>query len=75
MRYKLTDKGCRARPSAIQNIQSWGKVRPLLENEGIVSADRLNHACADHDYDGVTEGWDKYYWKPWRAYLESGETT
>ena len=22
------------------------------------------------DYEGVTEGWEKYYWKPWREYLE-----
>ena len=25
----------------------------------------------DHDYDGVTQGWEKYYWAPWRAYLAS----
>jgi activator of HSP90 ATPase len=25
---------------------------------------------ADSDYDGVKEGWGKYYWKPWREYLE-----
>ncbi len=25
----------------------------------------------DHDYDGVTEGWEKYYWVPWRRYLQS----
>ncbi len=25
----------------------------------------------DHDYEGVTKGWDEYYWKPWRKYLES----
>jgi len=24
---------------------------------------------ADRDARGVTEGWKKYYWKPWRAYL------
>jgi activator of HSP90 ATPase len=24
----------------------------------------------EHDYAGVTEGWQKYYWEPWRAYLE-----
>ena len=30
----------------------------------------LVHAnVADHDYDGVNEGWEKYYWAPWRAYL------
>ena len=25
----------------------------------------------DHDYDQVVEGWKKFYWKPWRKYLES----
>jgi uncharacterized protein YndB with AHSA1/START domain len=25
---------------------------------------------ADHDLDGVTEGWSKFYWDPWRAYLQ-----
>jgi activator of HSP90 ATPase len=24
---------------------------------------------ADRDARGVTEGWKKYYWRPWRAYL------
>lgn len=24
----------------------------------------------DHDYNGVTEGWQKFYWIPWREYLE-----
>ena len=24
---------------------------------------------ADSDFAGVSEGWSKYYWKPWRAYL------
>ncbi len=23
-----------------------------------------------HDLRGVTEGWRKYYWKPWKAYLK-----
>ena len=31
---------------------------------------QLVHAnVADRDVRGVTEGWKKYYWKPWRAYL------
>lgn len=25
---------------------------------------------ADRDARGVTEGWKKYYWTPWRAYLK-----
>lgn len=24
----------------------------------------------DHDFRDVTEGWSKYYWVPWREYLE-----
>jgi activator of HSP90 ATPase len=23
----------------------------------------------EHDFAGVSEGWEKYYWAPWRAYL------
>ena len=25
----------------------------------------------DHDYEGVVQGWEKYYWTPWREYLRS----
>ena len=31
----------------------------------------LTHVnVADSDFAGVSEGWPKYYWIPWRAYLE-----
>jgi uncharacterized protein YndB with AHSA1/START domain len=31
----------------------------------------LTHVnVADSDFAGVSEGWSKYYWIPWRAYLE-----
>ena len=23
----------------------------------------------EHDFAGVSEGWEKYYWAPWRVYL------
>ena len=26
---------------------------------------------ADEDFAGVSHGWEKYYWTPWRAYLNS----
>jgi activator of HSP90 ATPase len=30
----------------------------------------LTHVnVADTDFAGVSEGWSKYYWVPWRAYL------
>ena len=25
----------------------------------------------ESDHDGVTEGWEKFYWVPWREYLDS----
>ncbi len=25
----------------------------------------------EFDFSGVSHGWEKYYWKPWREYLES----
>lgn len=31
--------------------------------------DLIHLDVPDHDYDGVTQGWEKYYWTPWRAYL------
>lgn len=24
----------------------------------------------DHTFDRINEGWQKYYWQPWKAYLE-----
>ena len=31
----------------------------------------LTHVnVADHDFEAVTQGWEKYYWSPWRAYLK-----
>jgi uncharacterized protein YndB with AHSA1/START domain len=26
--------------------------------------------CRKQDFAGVSEGWSKFYWNPWRAYLE-----
>ncbi len=33
--------------------------------------DLIHLDVPNHDYEGVTNGWDKYYWTPWRKYLES----
>jgi len=33
--------------------------------------DLIHLYVPDHDYEGVTQGWEKYYWAPWRAYLAS----
>jgi activator of HSP90 ATPase len=37
-------------------------------NEGRI--DLIHLDVPDQDYDGVNEGWEKYYWVPWRSYLE-----
>jgi activator of HSP90 ATPase len=36
-------------------------------NEGRI--DLFHIDVPDHDHDGVTEGWHKFYWIPWRRYL------
>jgi activator of HSP90 ATPase len=33
--------------------------------------DLIHIDVPDHDYEGVSQGWEKYYWAPWRAYLGS----
>ena len=37
-------------------------------NEGRI--DLIHLDVPDHDYDGVNQGWEQYYWKPWRDYLK-----
>jgi uncharacterized protein YndB with AHSA1/START domain len=37
-------------------------------NQGRIDLVHLD--VPDHDYQGVVAGWDKYYWTPWRSYLE-----
>jgi activator of HSP90 ATPase len=32
--------------------------------------DLVHVNVADHDYDDVHQGWEKYYWSRWRAHLE-----
>ncbi len=31
--------------------------------------DAVHANIADHDLEAVSQGWGKYYWEPWRAYL------
>jgi activator of HSP90 ATPase len=32
--------------------------------------DLVHTRVPDHEFDGVTSGWDRFYWTPWRALLE-----
>ncbi len=43
--------------------------------EGKGARIELVHAnVADHDFAGVSEGWELYYWTPWREYLKKHRT-
>ncbi len=37
------------------------------KNGGRVELTHVN--VPEHDYNDVNDGWEKYYWKPWREYL------
>ena len=32
--------------------------------------DIVHAGVPEHDHKGVSEGWPKYYWKPWKKYLK-----
>ena len=69
------------RPKLI--IKSWRSVNFMAEDpdstlilsftsegdEGRIDLVHLD--VPDQDYDGVNQGWEKYYWTPWRTYLTS----
>ena len=38
------------------------------ENSGQIDLVHLD--VPDHDFDAVSEGWENFYWKPWRDYLD-----
>jgi activator of HSP90 ATPase len=35
--------------------------------------DLMHVNVPEHDHQGVTEGWGKYYWQPWHDYLAAAE--
>jgi len=39
-------------------------------NQGRIDLVHLD--VPEHDYQGVVDGWEKFYWTPWRAYLANG---
>ena len=62
-------------------IQSWrsAKFNPTDPDSTLIlnfkpeadggRIDLVHLDVPDHDYDGVNEGWTKFYWTPWREYL------
>lgn len=65
-------------------VQSWrsSKFEPtdpdstlILSFQSAGSSGRIDLVHLDvppQDYEGVNEGWEKYYWIPWRQWLERG---
>lgn len=39
------------------------------EAPGGGQVDLLHVNVPDHDHKGVTQGWKKYYWQPWKKYI------
>ena len=62
-------------------VQSWRSINFLADDadstlilsftsEGDEGRIDLVHVdVPDQDYDGVKQGWENYYWIPWRNYL------
>jgi hypothetical protein len=45
----------------------------LFQQDGDRGRIELVHLdVPDHDYDGVSGGWRRYYWTPWRRLLARG---
>jgi activator of HSP90 ATPase len=43
---------------------------PDASNSGQGRIDLVHLDVPQHDHDDVVAGWSKYYWEPWRDYLE-----
>ena len=62
-------------------VQTWRSVNwPLTAMDSVLTLSfwpaedggriELAHVnVADEDFAGVSQGWEKYYWTPWHAYL------
>ncbi|MAE65497.1 MAG: hypothetical protein CMJ18_14600 [Phycisphaeraceae bacterium] len=70
-----------ARPRLV--VQSWRSVNfrdddpdstlilTFAPEGGEGRIDLVHVDVPDHDYNDVVEGWNKYYWEPWRKYLNA----
>ena len=65
-------------------VQTWRSANwPLTDMDSVLTLSfwpaedgariELVHAnVPEEDFAGVSQGWEKYYWTPWRAYLTAG---
>jgi hypothetical protein len=48
--------------------------RPLLQQEGSGTRVHMVHVNVPaEDHSGVSQGWPKFYWQPWKKYLANSE--
>ena len=45
-------------------------VLSFTSKEGIGQIDLVHINVPDHDFQAVTDGWEEFYWTPWREYLK-----
>jgi uncharacterized protein YndB with AHSA1/START domain len=67
-------------------VQSWRSIQfprrdldstlvlAFWPDKGGARIDLTHVNVADSDYAGVSEGWSKYYWVPWRRFLTAKRT-
>jgi activator of HSP90 ATPase len=79
---KLSGKILHIEPKTLI-VQTWRSASwPLTAMDSVLTLSfwpteegsriELVHAnVPEEDFAGVSEGWEKYYWTPWRAYLSS----
>ncbi len=65
---RLVVQSWRSRHFAVEDIDST--LILTFWPQGAVGRIELVHVnVADQDFAGVSNGWEKYYWTPWREYL------
>jgi activator of HSP90 ATPase len=55
-----------------EDLDSVITMRFLEEEVGSARIELVHVGVAESDLEGVRDGWTRYYWNPWREYLERG---
>ena len=49
--------------------RSFRTVSDRVRRRAYGQIDLVHVNVADHDFEDVSKGWEKYYWAPWRKFL------
>jgi activator of HSP90 ATPase len=55
-----------------EDLDSVLTLRFLPESGAAACIELVQVGVAQSDVEGVRDGWSRYYWNPWREYLERG---